>query len=112
MFNISQQKHTVLSYAKDLRQAEIRVDDDFTRAQQTERRGLDLDFQILKGKGKGISEYLLFQHTVSKIVYAAYTILLLLSVCGLRCVLASNFCDLVGSSSGTILRRERDSLLL
>lgn len=48
VFNTPQQKHTVLSYAKDLRQAGVRVDDDLTRAQQTERRGLDLDFQVLK----------------------------------------------------------------
>ena len=51
LFNKTGQKHTILSYAKDLRQAGIRVDDDLTRVQQTERRGLDLDFKILKGKG-------------------------------------------------------------
>ena len=34
VFNIPQQKHTILSYAKDLRQAGIRVDDDVTRAQR------------------------------------------------------------------------------
>ena len=51
LFNKLGQKHAILSYAKDLRQAGIRVDDDLRRVQQTERRGLDLDFQILKGKG-------------------------------------------------------------
>ena len=51
LFNKPGQKHTILSHAKDLRQAGIRLDDDLTRVQQNERRGLDLDFQILKGKG-------------------------------------------------------------
>ncbi len=44
-------KHTFLRYAKDLRQAGLRVDDDLTRTQQTERRSLNLDFQSLKDKG-------------------------------------------------------------
>ena len=44
-------KHAFLAYAKDLRQAGIRVDDDLTRLQQQQRQDLDCDFKILKAKG-------------------------------------------------------------
>lgn len=44
-------KHLFLKYAKALRQAGFRVDDDLTRLQQDERRSLDADFNTLKSKG-------------------------------------------------------------
>ena len=42
-------KHSFLEFSKDIRQAEVRLDDDLTRSQQAERKSLSLDFQSLKG---------------------------------------------------------------
>ena len=44
-------KHLFLKYAKTLRQAGFRVDDDLTRLQQKERESYGADFQTLKSKG-------------------------------------------------------------
>lgn len=44
-------KHLFLKYAKVLRQAGFRIDDDLTRLQQEERKSYDGDFKTLKSKG-------------------------------------------------------------
>ena len=44
-------KHLFLKYAKVLRQAGFRIDDDLTRLQQEERKSYDADFKTLKSKG-------------------------------------------------------------
>ena len=50
-FNSLYVKHQLLSHAKDLREAGIRIDDDLTRKQQDERQTFDSDFKQLKVKG-------------------------------------------------------------
>ena len=51
IFDTKKDKHFFLKHAKHLREIGVRYDDDLTRLQQSERKDLSADFNILRTKG-------------------------------------------------------------